>query len=220
MKLLSLFLMSFLLLSCQKTIEKAARNTGYSAYELIGVEKRDLLRSRIEDASEEQKEASESFKDALDRLQEIYGQQGTDLEKMYRKLQGSYEDSVEQADEVKRSREKMYTVAQDLFEEWEKEIGEIQSADLKNRSRTTLRNTRTRFGALHSALKNSESRMGPVLGKLKDHVLFLKHNVNAQAVASLKGESARIEGDIQKLLADMNRSIQEAEAFVKSMETE
>jgi hypothetical protein len=218
MKTLLISLLVFLTLSaCAERIQQAARDTAYSAYEFVGVEKRDLLKRRIAGAGEKQKDASESFQDALQVLQATYGEQGTDTEKIYKKLSGSYEESAERAEDVKESSEKMNTVAQDLFREWEKELGEIKTADLKARSRTSLRETRTRFSALHEALLQSERKMSPVLSKLKDHTLFLKHNVNAQSVASLKTESQRIESDIQALTADMNKAIQEAEAFVETM---
>jgi ElaB/YqjD/DUF883 family membrane-anchored ribosome-binding protein len=211
-------LLTLVFFGCQSTVEKVARDTKYSAYELFGVEKRDLLRRRIAGAGDEQKEASESFGDALERLQQLYGSEGSDLEKQYRRLESAYEDATAEAEDVRESRKSMATVAEDLFQEWEREIGEIQSPDLKQRSRASLRDTRTRFQQLHGALRKSESRMEPVLAKLKDHVLFLKHNVNAQAVASLKKERSRIEGDIGRLLAEMNRSVAEAESFVRELE--
>jgi hypothetical protein len=216
MKIL-LCLVALALTACQAA-EKSARNVGYSAYELVGVEKRDLLRKRINEATEDQKEAGESFTNALDRLQQTYGVQGSELEKVYSRLNSAYEDAKEEVAEVKNSREKMNTVAGDLFEEWKKEIGEMQSADLKSRSRATLAETKNGFDKMHSALRASEKQMEPVLAKLKDHTLFLKHNVNAQSVASLKTEGARIEGDIQKLLASMTASIKEAEEFTKQIQ--
>ena len=56
-----------------------------------------------------------------------------------------------------------------------------------------------------------------VLNTLKDYVLCLKHNFNAQAVSSLRKEVADIETEVSSLIADMNRSIKEADAFVKTM---
>jgi methyl-accepting chemotaxis protein len=94
---------------------------GYSAYELVGVEKRDLLRRRINEATDDQKEAGESFASALERLQQTYGVQGSELEKVYSRLNSAFEDAKEEVDEVKKSREQMNTVASDLFEEWKKE---------------------------------------------------------------------------------------------------
>ncbi|MBC7465986.1 MAG: DUF2959 family protein, partial [Bdellovibrio sp.] len=62
-----------------------------------------------------------------------------------------------------------------------------------------------------------EAKMDPVLAKLKDHVLFLKHNLNAKAIAGLKTESGKIQGDIESLMKDMNNSISQADEFIKSM---
>ena len=68
-----------------------------------------------------------------------------------------------------------------------------------------------------AALKKAEGSMNPVLVQFKDHVLYLKHNLNAQAIASLKGEGANIQDDIAKLIAEMNRSIAQADEFVKAL---
>jgi ElaB/YqjD/DUF883 family membrane-anchored ribosome-binding protein len=59
--------------------------------------------------------------------------------------------------------------------------------------------------------------MDPVLHKLHDYVLALKHSLNAQAVASLQGESARIQADMTRLIEDMNASIARADEFIRQM---
>ena len=59
--------------------------------------------------------------------------------------------------------------------------------------------------------------MDPVLTRFHDQVLYLKHNLYAQAVGSLKGESADIEREIQRLIQDMNASISEADAFIRDI---
>jgi hypothetical protein len=59
--------------------------------------------------------------------------------------------------------------------------------------------------------------MNPVLGAFKDQVLFLKHNLNARAVASLSETVRGIEGDVAKLIAEMNTSIAEANQFIERM---
>ncbi|RZA09734.1 MAG: DUF2959 domain-containing protein [Proteobacteria bacterium] len=207
-----------ILASCQGAMEKAARKASYSAYELIGVEKRDLLRNRIDDTRDEQEDTKESFQDALEKLREIYGLEGSKLEKQYRKLQSAYDDANKRAEGVRASRKKMDTVAKDLFDEWEKEIAEIQSADFKTKSRAKLKDTRVRYADLSAGVHRAEKKMEPVLGKLKDHVLYLKHNLNAQSITALKAEGGRIQGDIEVLVKDMNQSIQEAEAFIKTLE--
>ena len=59
--------------------------------------------------------------------------------------------------------------------------------------------------------------MEPVLVKFKDHVLYLKHNLNAQAIASLKGEAMNIQTDIAQLIGEMNTAIARADEFIKEM---
>jgi hypothetical protein len=59
--------------------------------------------------------------------------------------------------------------------------------------------------------------MPPVLSAMKDQVLFLKHNLNAQAVASIQGTAEGIRRDIESLIKEMQASIDEANAFIDEM---
>jgi hypothetical protein len=120
MRFVGLFLSLAVLTGCKQAIQKAGREAGYSAYEMVGIEKRDLLKRRIDNVRDEQKEASETFKDSLDRLRKLYGLKGGALERQYNRIQSSYESSTEEAQQVRNSIEKMDTVAGDLFEEWER----------------------------------------------------------------------------------------------------
>ncbi|MBX2988517.1 MAG: DUF2959 domain-containing protein [Bdellovibrionaceae bacterium] len=205
---------------CQNTIEKAGRNAGYSAYELVGIEKRDLLKRRVNTARDEQKEATESYQSALDRMKSMYNFDGGRLEKEYRALNSAYEESERKSRDVRLSVHNVETVAGDLFAEWEKEIKDIQTASLRAKSQKTLADTKVRYENLHRTLKAAESRMDPILAKLKDQVLYLKHNLNAKAIASLKGEATTIQNDISSLIAQMQKSIDAADKFIKEMENE
>jgi hypothetical protein len=189
----------------------------YSTYEKFGVYKRDLLKKKVVAARNEEKEAGEQFKDALTRLREMYGSSGTDLEKSYDKLKGEYDSSLAKSEAVRKRVKEMETVAADLFKEWETEIKDISSETMKSSSRDQLRQTRQRYEEMHTALKRAEQSMDPVLAKFRDHVLYLKHNLNAQAIASLKGEAVSIQKDIAKLIEEMNVSIQQADNFIKQM---
>jgi len=109
------------------------------------------------------------------------------------------------------------TVAEDLFTEWEKENREIETPELRQVSRQQLNDTRQRYDDMLTALKRSEQSMDPVLHKLHDYVLALKHTLNAQAIAALSGESTKIQADVSKLIEDMNASIARADEFIKQM---
>jgi hypothetical protein len=56
-----------------------------------------------------------------------------------------------------------------------------------------------------------------VLRTFNDQVLFLKHNLNAQAVGSLQNELREVEANTAALIREMNASIAEAERFMATM---
>jgi hypothetical protein len=208
------------LLVCLLALTGGCRSTVYSAYEKFGVYKRDLLKKDVIAARDEQKAASQQFKDALTQLKELYGFSGGNLEKNYNSLQSEYDDCAAKAADVHKRIEKVETVAGDLFAEWEKEIREISTASLAESSRRKLQATKERYSSLHDALKDAERSMTPVLTQLHDQVLYLKHNLNAEAIASLKGEALNIQTDISKLITQMNAAIAKADEFVKTLQTE
>jgi Protein of unknown function (DUF2959) len=109
------------------------------------------------------------------------------------------------------------TVAADLFAEWDKENRQIETDTLRQVSRQQLNDTRQRYDEMLVALKKSEQSMDPVLHKLRDYVLALKHTLNAQAVAALGGESAKIQVEVSRLIEDMNASIGRGDEFIRQM---
>ena len=193
------------------------RTAYYKAWETFGRQKRDLLKVNVQDTRDDQKKATEQFKDALTRLREMYGTGGGDLEKMYDRLKSDYERCEARAGDVKSRIRKVEQISSDLFKEWEGEIATMTNEKLASSSRQKLRETREKYESLHAAMAKAESSMEPVLKQFHDQVLYLKHNLNAQAIGSLKGESADIEREIQRLIQDMNASISEADAFIREM---
>ena len=193
------------------------REVVYSAYEKVGVYKRDLLKKRVVSARDEEKGAQQEFKDALTRLKELTNFEGGDLEKQYRQLQSNYDDASVRVTAVHKRIQDVETVAGDLFAEWDKENREIETDELRRTSRQQLNDTRQHYEQMLSALKRSERSMDPVLHRLHDYVLALKHSLNAQAVASLQGESIRIQDDVTRLIEDMNTSIARADEFIRQM---
>lgn len=193
------------------------RNVVYSAYENFGIYKRDLLKKAVVAARDEEKGAQQEFKDALTRLKELTGFEGGELEKQYRRVQSSYDDSASRVAAVHKRVQDVETVAGDLFAEWEKENRQIETPELRQNSHQQLTDTRQRYEEMLAALKQSERSMDPVLHKLHDYVLALKHSLNAEAIGQLRGESAKIQADVAQLLEQMNASIASADEFIRQM---
>ena len=205
-----LLLAGFLLSGC--------RSTYYAMWESVGKEKRHLLRDEVEDAREDQAKASEEFKDALTRIKELTGFQGGELENVYLQLKDDYEDCESRASVIDDRIANVEQIAADLFVEWEAEIGQMTNATFRSNSRQSLARTRERYNQLHRAMVQARSRMDPVLSRLNDYVLYLKHNLNAQAVGALGSEMGSIEADVDVLVRDIERSIEAADTFLKTFD--
>jgi len=202
---------------CLALVLAGCSSVYYSAWEKVGVYKRDLLKKKVVQAKEDQEKAGEQFKDALTRLRELYNFDGGNLDRAYGQIKSDFDASKVKADTVRRRVFEVEGVAKDLFLEWEKEILQIGSPTLQHKSRNQLQATREKYDALHVSLKRAEQSMEPVLRQFQDQVLFLKHNLNAQAIASLKGEAGQIQGEIARLIEEMNVSIRQADEFIKAL---
>ncbi len=192
-------------------------STYYNAWEKVGYHKRDILVSRVENTRDSQQDAQVEFKDALEQFGSIVTLQNTDLARAYEKLSAEYEDSQEAAQEVTDRIDSVDGVATALFKEWQTEIEQFTNADYKRSSTAQLRQTRSRYDGMLSSMRKSEASMKPVLDTFRDNVLFLKHNLNAQAIGSLKGEFASLQDDIAVLIREMNRSIAESDKFIADL---
>ena len=192
----------------------------YSTMEKMGVHKRDILVDRVEKAKNSQEEAKKEFASALERFSSVVNFNGGDLETKYNELKDELDDLEARAQEVHDRIEAVEDVAQALFDEWEEELDQYHSQRLRQASARKLRETKRRYNQLIRAMKRAEAKIDPVLVPLRDEVLFLKHNLNARAIASLKGELARIQVDVTELLRDMERSIREADSFIQTLQNQ
>ena len=79
------------------------------------------------------------------------------------------------------------------------------------------RDARRNRDRMLDAMRNAESKIEPVLSVFRDQMLYLKHNLNAKALAALQDESVRIETDVNALLRDLSTAIAEADRFIQTM---
>lgn len=186
----------------------------YGAWEKVGVHKRDILVDRIEDTRSAQEDAQEQFKDALEQYRAVVNFDGGDLETHYNRLNQEYQDSEKAAAAISERIDGVEDVAEDLFDEWEKELALIENRTLREDSARKLHDTRYKYQHMLKAMRRAEKSIQPVLTAMRDQVLYLKHNLNARAIASLKGELNTISTDVNRLILDMQKSIDASNLFI------
>lgn len=190
----------------------------YGTMEKVGRHKREILVDRVESANKSQVKAQEEFQTALEKFKSVVDFDGGDLERKYNELNKKYQRCNNRADDIRKRINSIEDVGNALFKEWKKELDQYSNQKLRLKSDLSLRRTRAQFNKLVQAMREVEQRMQPVLTVFHDHVLFLKHNLNAQAIASLDIELDSIQKDVNGLIQEMQNAISEAQKFIQSME--
>jgi hypothetical protein len=188
------------------------------AMEKMGYAKRDILSSRVKAARDAQEDAKQEIQSALEEFGKVVNFSGGDLEATYKKLNGELESSEERAETVRKRISDVESVGDALFKEWNKELDQYSSKELRRKSEAKYTQTKARYNEMLAAMKKAEQRIDPVLKPLRDQVLYLKHNLNATALSSLKGEVVKIDAQVNQLVKDMNRSIAEADKFIAGLD--
>jgi hypothetical protein len=186
----------------------------YKAMKTFGKEKRDILVSRVKDSKKDQQQAKEQIKTTMESFQALTGFQGGSLEKNYKKLNGEYEKAADSAQKLHNRIDSIDQVSNDLFKEWQKEIDGMENKKLM------LRQSRLSEAGYIKSMRQTEARMTPVITAFRDQVTFLKHNLNARAIGSLKGTSAQMSTDVDVLMVSLDASIAQADTLIASLNTD
>ncbi len=198
----------------------AVQDAYFDMWSKVGVEKRDILVDRVEDAQETQEDAQKQFVSALDEFSTLINFDGGELEEVYENLKDQYDASADSAEQVTSRINKVESVAESLFREWEEELQQISNANLRRDSQKKLKDTQLKYNKLLRSMRKVESSMPPVLTALNDNVLYLKHNLNANAIGALQGEFSTIKKDINILVGEMNTAIAQSNEFIQSLQSQ
>jgi len=192
----------------------------YGAMEKVGIHKREIMVDRVKAARDSQDEAKQQFLTAMEQFKSVVKFQGEDLEREYNRLNGTLQESEIRAADVRHRISAVEDVSQALFKEWRAEIKQYTSDTLRNSSQRKYDLTQEKYTTLISSMKKAEARLEPALAPLRDQVLFMKHNLNARAIAGLSSELTSVQSNVDNLVRDMESAIAQADAFIASLQAE
>lgn len=196
-------------------LNRRLRKAYYQSREsLLGHHKRDIVVMQVDQACHSLKDSRDQFVEALDKFKTLVHLPESSLEQRYQQLKRRYDVCRSKADTVSQKIQAVEEVSEALFAEWEAELDLYSNRALRARSQQQLKKSRQQYARLLKALQTAENRMVPVLAAFQDQVLFLKHNLNANAIAALRHEFVEIGVDISKLIEVMEKTIAEASQFV------
>ena len=192
----------------------------YGTMEKLGVHKREIMMDRVKEARDTQNEAKEQFLSAMDQFKSVITFTGGDLEKEYNKLNATLKKSESQATAVRDRIGAVENVSNALFKEWRDEIKQFSSDVLRKSSQQKYNITVAKYKELMKSMKRAEAKLEPVLVPLRDQVLYLKHNLNAKAIAGLSDELVSVQTNVDSLIRDMDIAIAQADKFIDELKGE
>ncbi|MFO7534380.1 MAG: DUF2959 family protein [Kiritimatiellia bacterium] len=77
-----------------------------------------------------------------------------------------------------------------------------------------------KYRDLMGAMRKAEARLEPALSPLRDQVLFMKHNLNAKAIAGLSTEVGDVQANVEQLVREMETAIAQADSFIEDLKKE
>jgi len=191
----------------------------YGAMEKVGVHKRDIMVDRVKAARNTQEEAKKQFLTAMEQFKSVVRFQGGDLEKEHQRLSAQLQKSEARASEVRKRIAAVQDVSEALFSEWRSEIKQYNSDTLRRSSQRQYDRTEMKYRELIKAMKKAKSKLEPALIPLRDQVLFMKHNLNAKAIAGLSEEVVTVQTTVEELVSEIESAIAQADAFIDSLQT-
>ena len=104
-----------------------------------------------------------------------------------------------------------------MFRNWEKELDAYTNQDLRQSGEDQMKQTHIQYLKLIGTMEIAAEKMNPVLDVFRDQTLYLKHNLNAQAIAALNQTLMRLCDDIDLLIQQMSVAIDEGSTFIAKM---
>ena len=196
--------------SCQTT-------SYYKTKGWFGAEKRELFVDSVEGVRNSLQDNIDVFKKATAGINVVINVKKEKMEEQHEHLKNDYENCESEAGDIRSRIDTMEAISGDFFDQWMEEMELYNNESFRNASRTKYNKVRKRYTKLVQNLREVEVKLEPALNGFRDQVLFLKHNINAQSVASLEDELVTVEAEIDALIRELQGAIKESTAFISSM---
>lgn len=128
----------------------------------------------------------------------------------------SAELSEQQGEVLAKSVEPMQRAADELFHRWTKDLENFGNTRMRTRSQSRLDETRTRYQSILGATQAAQIALDAYNNDLKDHALFLRHDLNATSVETIRGDVRLLNEQIQDLDKRFDATTAAARAYVES----
>jgi hypothetical protein len=143
-----------------------------------------------------------------------------DRKKLYKNLQKEMENTEKRRAKIQEEAAKMSAEADTLFKEWANSAAAIENPDLRKKSEDRLATTKASYADIGTVGQKAGDLYGPFMKALQDQVTYLGHDLNPEAVASLKPEASKLNVDASKLVQAIDETIATANTNIGALRPE
>jgi hypothetical protein len=153
----------------------------------------------------------------MDVYNALMADEAKDRKKLYNSLQKEMENTEKRRATIGEVAATMSAEADTLFKQWTDSAAAIENADLRKKSEERLAATKASYAEIGTVGQKASDLYGPFMKDLQDQVTFLGHDLNAEAVASLKPEAAKINEAASKLIQSIDDTITTANTNIGAL---
>jgi len=165
---------------------------------------------RVYVEAEMSKEAAHA---ALDGLDVIVEADYADPVVAYQEFVDSIEASEKQAESLRDVYEPMQDAAEKLFKQWSKDLEEFSSLSMRQRSQSRLLKTRQRYDMIVAAVEPALMSYDQLNQSLRDHALFLGHDLNPEAVTTIEADAEELGKQVEALDAQFDTCLEASQTY-------
>ena len=161
--------------------------------------------------------AQATVRDAVASLEGMMdGDLGEDPAATYIAFVERLDGSEKQAEQLRDSIDPMNDNAERVFKQWEQNLREFTSPTMLKRSEQRLEATRARYEKVREAAESAHEQLVEVNQTMRDHALFLGHDLNAGSIEAVKADLREMSGDAGKLDSSLSLCMETARSYVEA----
>ncbi len=171
----------------------------------------------VEKVNAELDASKQSMLAAVQALQKVTAPdfQG-DAVKAHEELVDVIDSSEDQANTLRKSIESMQADAEPVFDQWTKDLEAYSNPEMRQRSQARLAASREQYDAVVAAVEPVLVEYEAINETLRDHTLFLSHDMNPAAVATIQDDVRSVAKEASDLDGAFNAGRAAASAYIES----
>jgi hypothetical protein len=143
----------------------------------------------------------------MDVYNSLFADDAENRRKIYNNIQKEMENTEKRRVKIREEAAKMNAEADTLFKDWANSVAAIESPDLRKRSEERLNATKASYAEIGTVGQKAGDLYGPFMKALQDQITYLGHDLNPEAVASLKPDAAKLNEKADQLIRSIDDTI-------------